>query len=495
MDLQVSPLWALAVPFFGALLILSNPRKINVRESITFLTAIALLGVVITLSGQATERDPNDYQWLVEVIPGFSLALHLEPLGLTYALIASSLWILNSSYSVGYMRSNNESNQTRFFACFALSIACVMGIALAANMFTLFVFYEALSLATFPLVTHKGHSGAIASGRTYLGILMGSSVGLMLPAMALCYVYAGTLDFVPGGVLMGPLERGELAPWMLGLIFFLFIYGIGKAALMPLHRWLPAAMVAPTPVSALLHAVAVVKAGVFSVVKVTTYLVGPQALLAAGQGGWLVYAAGLSIVTASFIALFQDNLKRRLAYSTISQLSYITLGTALLNPEGLMGATMHISAHAFGKITLFFAAGAIYTAARKTNVSQLDGIGRKMPWTMGAFAVGSLSMIGLPPTAGFVSKWYLLSGAASAQAIFVMVVLLLSTLLNASYFMPIVYRAFFKAPPTGPEEYDHKEAPLPMVAALVCTAAATLALFFVQEPFFNLAKSLVERIW
>jgi multicomponent Na+:H+ antiporter subunit D len=287
------------------------------------------------------------------------------------------------------------------------------------------------------------------------------------------------------------------------MLLALYAFGIGKAALIPMHFWLPAAMVAPTPVSALLHAVAVVKAGVFCVTKVTVYVAGPDLLREIDAGRWLVFAAGASILIASFIALFQDNLKRRLAYSTVSQLSYITLGAALLLPVSTKAAALHIAAHAFGKITLFFAAGSIYTAAHKTNVSELDGIGRKMPWTMGAFAVGTLSMIGLPPTGGFISKWYLLTGAWTAGEIFVVVVITLSTLLNAAYFLPIVYRAFFRAPAPAAHGHgdhahgdhahgDHGEAPLPIVIALTCTATATIGLFFYPGVFLQLATALAE---
>ncbi len=495
-EFHLSPMIAVAVPLVGAVLIAAVGRWANLREAVTLVTSVALLWVVANLSNfvQAT---PSEAEALVEVVPGMPLAFHLEPLGIIYALIASSLWILNSLYSIGYMRANNEEHQTRFYVCFALSIASVMGIAFSANMFTLFVFYEALSLATFPLVTHKGTPEALRSGRIYLGILMGTSVCLLLPAMIATYVYTGTLDFTQGGVFSDALADGVLSPGLFGLIFAMYIYGVGKAALMPSHRWLPAAMVAPTPVSALLHAVAVVKAGVFSVVKISVYIIGVDQLRLYGQGGWLVYVAGGSILIASFIALFQDNLKRRLAYSTISQLSYITLGAALLLPISIRAAAMHIAAHAFGKITLFFAAGSIYTAAHKTKVSELDGIGRKMPWTMGAFTIATLSMIGLPPTAGFISKWYLLQGAWTAESRFAILVLCTSTLLNAAYFLPIVYRAFFRPPPEpepGDDHHDHGEAPLPMVIALTCTAAATVVMFFHPDLFAGYANMLAEAM-
>jgi len=495
-EFHLSPMLAIAVPLVGAFLIAAAGKFPNLREAVTLVTAAALLWVVANLHN-FLEATPSAAEELVEVVPGMHLAFHLEPLGMIYAMIASSLWILNSIYSIGYMRGNDESHQTRFYVCFALSIASVMGIAFSANMFTLFVFYEALSLATFPLVTHKGTPEAIKSGRTYLGILMGTSVCLMLPAMVATYVYTGTLDFTQGGVFAQPLADGVLTPGLFGLIFAMYMYGVGKAALMPAHRWLPAAMVAPTPVSALLHAVAVVKAGVFSVVKISVYIIGVDQLRLYDQGGWLIWVAGGTIVIASFIALFQDNLKRRLAYSTISQLSYITLGAALLWPVSIRAASLHIAAHAFGKITLFFAAGSIYTAAHKKNISELDGIGRKMPWTMGAFAIGTLSMIGLPPTGGFISKWYLMQGAWTAESKFAIAVLCTSTLLNAAYFLPIVYRAFFRKPPEPDDpDHDHGEAPLPIVIALSGTAIATVLLFMFPDtlPFAEYASMLAEAM-
>ncbi|HRI06389.1 MAG TPA: monovalent cation/H+ antiporter subunit D family protein [Nannocystaceae bacterium] len=523
------PLLAIAVPTLGALLIGAFGRWPNVRELITVLTSVTLLGVVLQMLGPVLDPAFWTTSWAapayeaIEMLPGVPIAFKVEPLGMIYALIASSLWILNSLYSVGYMRGNHEKHQTRFYMCFAIAIASVMGVAFAGNIFTLFVFYEALSLSTYPLVSHKGTPEAVSSARVYLGILVGTSVGLFLPAIIATYYFTGTLDFQRGGVFLQALADGRLTGPALGVLFFMYMYGIGKAALMPIHRWLPAAMVAPTPVSALLHAVAVVKAGVFSVVKVVIYLFGSASLVSAGQGEWLVFVAGGTIVLASFIALFQDNLKRRLAYSTVSQLSYITLAASLLSPHALMAAALHIAAHAFGKITLFFAAGSIYTAAHKTKVSELDGIGRKMPFTMVAFTIGTLSMIGVPPTAGFISKWYLLQGAWETGYTFVVVVIVLSTMLNAGYFLPIVYRAFFKAPPKvehhghlsdadghfgdqadlaaktahghghghGHDHHaDHGEAPLPIVVALTCTAAGTILLFF----FPDLALGLAEQI-
>lgn len=479
---------ALVVPLVGALLIALAGRMPNLREGITLVTAALLLSCVLSLLPAVLAGERPSIS-LFTLLPGLDVAFTVEPLGMLFALIAAGLWIVNSLYSIGYMRGNNEAKQTRFYVCFALALAATMGIALAGNLFTLFIFYEVLTLVTYPLVTHHGTDVARKGGRVYLGLLMGTSIVFLLPALIYIWHLTGTTDFTAGGILAGKLGHAEMA----GLLA-LCMFGIGKAALMPVHRWLPAAMVAPTPVSALLHAVAVVKAGVFSVVKVIVYIFGIDNLAQAGIGGaadWLVVVAGFTIIAASIVALNADNLKRRLAYSTVSQLSYVVMAVAVLAPLSVIGAALHIAAHAVAKITLFFAAGAIYTAAHKTEVSQLDGIGRRMPWTMAAFTIGALSMIGLPPAVGFISKWYMLSGAMAAQHWLAVTVIAASTLLNAGYFLPIIYRAFFVAPAHDAHAHAHGEAPLPMVIALTLTAAATVALFFLPDVPLSLARQLV----
>ncbi|GAB1392216.1 proton-conducting transporter membrane subunit [Rhodocyclaceae bacterium] len=475
---------AFLIPLLGALGIALAGKWPNLRECVTLTTAVVLFGTVLqlldpVLAGQRPELV------LFELLPGLSIAFRVEPLGMLFGLIAAGLWIVNSVYSIGYMRGNKEQHQTRFYVCFALSLAAALAIAFAANLLTLFLFYEVLTLMTYPLVTHAGTDKARAGGRTYLAILMGTSILFLLPAVIYVWHIAGTTDFTVGGILPTGMDSGAVS-----VLLALFMFGIGKAALMPFHRWLPAAMVAPTPVSALLHAVAVVKAGVFSVVKIVVYVFGLDQLV--GATDWLVAISGFTIVAASVVALHADNLKRRLAYSTVSQLSYVILAAAILAPLSIVGAALHIAAHALGKITLFFAAGSIYTAAHKTEVSQLDGIGRRMPWTMAAFGIGALSMIGLPPAAGFVSKWYLVSGAMSQGAWLALFVVLLSTLLNAAYFLPIVYRAFFRPLSAEAEHHPHGEAPLPIVIALSLTAAGTLALFFFPDVPLALAQQLVK---
>ncbi len=475
----------LAIPFMAAILIVMSDHRPNQRETVTLAAGVALLLAVASLLPAILAGD-RPALILARPVTGLALELVVEPLGMIFALLASTLWIINSIYSIGYMRANREAHQTRFYVCFALALGSTMGVAMAGNLFTLFTFYELLTLSTYPLVTHKGDDNARAGGRTYLCILMATSIGLQLLAIIWTYAIAGHGEFTPGGIL-----NGKITGPVTGILLALYMFGIGKAALMPVHRWLPAAMVAPTPVSALLHAVAVVKAGVFSVVKVIVYVFGLDLLIAEPSTHWLIYAAGASIIIASVIALRQDNLKRRLAYSTVSQLSYITLGAALLTPISVAAAALHIVVHAFGKITLFFAAGSIYTAAHKTEVSQLDGIGRRMPWTMAAFAIASLSMIGIPPTAGFISKWYLLSGAISTGQGMAVAVIVVSTLLNAAYFLPIVYRAFFRPLPVDiVGQSAHGEAPLAIVMALCITAAVTVLLFFWPQIPLSLAYHL-----
>ncbi|RLA36288.1 MAG: monovalent cation/H+ antiporter subunit D family protein [Gammaproteobacteria bacterium] len=477
---------AMLLPLVAVPLIVLLDRYPNRREAVSLVTGGLLFALVVALVPDVAAGGRPAWT-LAEPLPGIALAFEVEPLGLIMALVASFLWMVTTVYSIGYMRGHHEKHQTRFYAFFAIAIASTIGAAFAANLVTLFVFYEALTLSTFPLVTHAGTDEARRAGRTYLGVLIGSSIGLLLLAIAWTWNLTGSVTFTPGGILAGHATDGTVL-----VLYALFLFGIGKAALMPLHRWLPAAMVAPTPVSALLHAVAVVKIGVFSVLKVSIYIFGPALLTSSGAGMALAYVAATTILLGSLVAMRQDNLKRLLAYSTVSQLSYIVLGATLANAWGIVGGSLHIVMHAFGKITLFFCAGAILVASNKTRVSQLDGIGRRMPWTLGAFTVGALSMVGVPPLAGFVSKWYLLLGSITAEQYFVVAVIIVRPLLNAAYFVPIIYVAFFRPPASGVHgEREYGEAPLPMVAALVATAVLTVTLFFYPDWALALAEQLV----
>ncbi|MEM1080541.1 MAG: proton-conducting transporter membrane subunit [Pseudomonadota bacterium] len=476
----------LLTPLIGALLISLCGRWPNLREAVTLTTAVTLFGLVIQMVGPIANGETLALS-VAEPLPGLDIAFNLEPLGMVFALLASGLWIVTSVYAIGYMRGNHEPYQTSFFAFFAIAIFGAMGVAMAGNLLTLFIFYEVLTLSTWPLVTHNRNEAAKQGGRVYLGILLTTSIGLLLPAIIWTYAVTGTLEFTPGGIINPTMISPLAATFLLAM----FVLGVGKAAVMPVHRWLPAAMVAPTPVSALLHAVAVVKAGVFTITKVVIYVFGIDFLASLPLEKYLVYLAGFTVIAASVVALRQVEIKRMLAYSTVSQLSYIVLAALVLAPFAEIGAAIHIVAHAFGKITLFFCAGAIYIAAKKTRVDQLHGIAWRMPFTMTAFTIGAISMIGVPPTAGFVSKWYIIAGAFQVDNFFVLAVLAISTGLNAAYFLPIVFRAFFQSE-TAPPSKDHGEAPWPMTAALTLTAALTILFFFFNGPVVEFEKGILE---
>jgi len=473
---------AAAVPF------IMWSRRPNVREFWTFSAAAVKLGIVFSLLPMVLAGKRPSLV-LAHVLPGLPLALRVDAMGLLFALVSSSLWIVTSAYSIGYMRGLDEHSQTRYFCFFALALSATVGVAFSANLLTLYLFYEMLSFATYPLVTHHQDHEARRSGRKYLAYIVGGSVGLVLPAMVVCYLTTGTLEFTAQGFLAGHIDRQTA--WLLGL---LFVFGLAKAAVMPFHAWLPAAMVAPTPVSALLHAVAVVKVGAFSIFRVLTGVFGVDFLGRCGLDILVGVLASITIVTASLMALSQDGLKRRLAFSTIGQLSYIVLGAALLVPKGLTGGLLHIAMHAFGKITLFFCAGAIFVATGLKNISDMKGLGRRMPLTMGAFLVGSLGVIGLPPAGGFLSKWNLLLGTLEAHQIGFLVVLLVSSLLNAAYFLPIVYNAFFAPPATTGASSEVHEAPAWCLAAILVTGTCSLVLFFHPWPFMDLALLAVTQI-
>jgi multicomponent Na+:H+ antiporter subunit D len=419
-----------------------------------------------------------------------AIQFRVDAFGMLFALVSSSLWIVTTAYSIGYMRGLKEHSQTRYFVFFAVALSATVGVAFSANLLTMYLFYEMLSFATYPLVTHHQDKEARSSGRKYLLYIVGTSIGLVLPAMLICYNLTGTLEFGKQGFMAG----AGASKGLIGLLMVMLVFGFAKAAIMPFHSWLPAAMVAPTPVSALLHAVAVVKVGVFSVVRVITCVFGTNLLLSFDLGTVIVFAASVTILVGSFIALSQDGLKRMLAFSTIAQLSYVVLGVGLLSPKGMTGGMVHIAMHAFGKITLFFCAGAIFVATGKKNMSDMVGIGRRMPITMTAFFIGALSIIGMPPCGGFISKWYLVLGSLQAQQIPILVVLLFSSLLNAAYFMPFVYRAFFCKPEEAMFENTMKEAPSFCVVPLVVTAIISIILLFYPQPFVRLASMMVQSI-
>jgi multicomponent Na+:H+ antiporter subunit D len=478
------PLAAVLVSLAAVPLILLSERRPNLRELWTLVAAFAKLGLVLALLPGALAGRVAQTR-LLDLSPGVALELRADPLGVYFALVASALWVLTSFYSIGYVRGVGEKRQTRYFASFAVCLSATLGIAFSANLLTFLLFYEVLTVATYPLVVHKESREALAAGRKYLAFALSAGVAL-IAAVAWTHTLAGGLDFVAGGLLADV----ELDPAAGRALFLLFLGGVGvKAGLLPLQSWLPAAMVAPTPVSALLHAVAVVKSGVFGVVRVVGFVFGPDRMRELGLDLLLAGIAAATILLASLIAMNQDNLKARLAYSTIGHLSYIVLGVALLSPDGFAGGVFHLATHATMKITLFFCAGAIYVHLKKDRISQLDGVGRDMPWTMGAFTVGAAGLAGVPPVNGFLSKWFLCLGALEAGELWALGVFLTSGLLNAAYFFPIVQRAFFR-PAVG--ETKGEASPL-LVVPLVLCALASLALGVFPNGFlrlFDLARAV-----
>ena len=481
-DIYISavPLYAVLVSLAAVPLILFSSKKPNLREFWTVAAGLIKFGLVLTLLPKALQGKAAAFS-LFEIAPKITLALKADSFGVFFALVSSGLWIFTSFYSIGYMRGLNEHKQTRYFAYFAICLSSTIGIAFAANFFTFIIFYEILTIATYPLVIHKETKKAIFAGRKYLAYTLTAGV-FLIAAAAWTFQLNGNLDFVPGGLLQGlSMTAGTAVP-----LFFLFLAGVGvKSSIMPLHSWLPTAMAAPTPVSALLHAVAVVKSGVFGVIRVSAFVFGPVMMKQFGLNLILLVFAGVTIIGGSLLALKQDNLKMRLAYSTISHLSYTVLGAGLIGSTALIGGILHIAFHATMKITLFFCAGAIYVNLHKENISELNGIGKVMPWTMGAFTVGAIGLAGIPPVNGFVSKWYLGSGAViSGQTVF-LVLLVISGILNAAYFFPIVERAFFRK---GQGLEGQKEASPFMVFPLVFTAVLSVLFGIFPDLFFRLFK-------
>lgn len=438
---NVLPLVAILAPLIGAALIytLGDHIKPNAREAITFIAAGVLLVSVYALV-PVVIAGKNIEMVLFPVVKGASFKLKLDAAGMVFACIASTLWVLTSCYSVGYMRGHGEKNQTGYYAAFAMCIFATIGLCFSANLITFFIFFEILTVATYPLVVHYRDEEGRRSGRKYLAYTLISGQ-IFFAAIVIIYATCGTLEFKPGGFVQ---VNSLPMPWMLIVFFMMTGAGVVKAGLMPLHSWLPAAMVAPTPVSALLHAVAVVKAGAFCTLRVVMYVFGPEVAKACHGAEILAYMAVLTIVISSLIAIRKDNLKARLAFSTVGQLSYIILGICILTPESTVGAIYHIVAHAFMKITLFMCAGAIFVTTHKKDISEMVGIGRRMPVTMGAFTTASIALAGFPFFVGFVSKANIILGAMKINNLLFALTLVVSALLALTYLMPVVFIAFKK---------------------------------------------------
>ena len=492
---SIKPFLAVLISSVGALFIIGTGKKPNLRESWSIIAGVLKLIIILSMIPAVVYDKKIISYSLFNILPGIEIGFRVDAFGLLFAMGASILWIATSFYSIGYMRSTNEHSQTRYFTCFAVALSATIGVAFSANLFTMFLFYEVLTIITYPLVAHKGTPEAKAGGRKYAIYLLGAAKAFLVAAIILTYNLTGTLEFSKDGIFPAIMQSENSQ--LLYIIFVLFLFGFAKSAVMPLHSWLPAAMVAPTPVSALLHAVAVVKTGVFTVLRVIFFVFGADLMLDIGVDVFIITFASVTIIAASIIALSMDNLKARLAFSTISQLSYIILGAALLTPSAMVGGIIHITNHAFSKITLFFCAGSIYVSSHKTEVSQLNGIGKKMPWTMAAFALATLSMIGVPPASGFITKWYLVIGSLERNSLVVLTVLLVSSFLNAAYFVPILYKAFFKKENSNSEgeislqDKNLKENPF-LVVPLSLTAIVSVILGLYPDFIVHIAEMVVK---
>ncbi len=481
---------ALAVPLFAAVAIYAVGRMPDVRETLTIVACIALGIVTISIFMRVGAGDPP--VWTVaRPLAGLEIAFRLEPLGALFALMASLLWGVNSLFSIGYMRGKREAHQTRFYMCFALAMFAVMGIAMAANLFTLFVFYEVLTFSTYPLVTHACDARARKAGRVYLATLVGASLVLFLPGIIGVQIAAGSTAFMPGGLLDGKVSEG-----VGNALLLLLVFGSAKAALMPLHGWLPSAMVAPAPVSALLHAVAVVKAGVFVILKVSAYIFGPDLISALPAATWLLWVAAGSIIVASLVAMTKDDLKSRLAWSTVGQLAYVTSAALLPAATGLLAGGLHMLVHAFAKITLFMCAGAIYVATGASKVSEMRGLGRSMPIVFSCFLVGALCVIGLPPFAGMWSKFLLLNAAFGTKEWVTAAAMIVSSLLGLIYLAPVALMALLQPVGDGsPRAFIRPDgAPGPVVAAVMVTAAACVVLFVLADAVVAYLAPMTGRV-
>ena len=471
------PVWILLTSLVPAFVTFFMPQDRHGLRNLLNLGGAALkLGLIVFMILEVAQG--TIYETRVSFAPGLYLLLRVDALSLLFVSLSALLWLLTTIYAIAYL--GNKPELSRFFGFFSLCVAATTGIALSGTLISFFIFFELLTLSTWPLVVHKQNDKSIAAGRSYLAYALPASAMLLI-AIIWLESAVGPVEFAT------PADLDRLDDTSLWMIFALFIAGLGvKAARVPLHGWLPAAMAAPAPVSALLHAVAVVKAGAFGVMRIVLDVFGLERVVTLGVGLPLAALAALTILWGSARALQQQEIKKRLAFSTVSQVSYIILGIALASPFAVIGGLVHLVHQGLMKITLFFCAGIFDERAGITRVDALDGIGRQMPWTSVCFSIGAFGMIGLPPTAGFISKIYLGIGALQADAPWVLAVLAASTLLNAAYFLPLVYRIWFGAGGTRALAGDAPtERPLGLIAPPVITAAASVAVALLAASAFS----------
>ena len=406
---------------------------------------------------------------VIEVLENITISFNLDYLGLVFLVVSNGLWFMTSIYANRYLKLNDYSRHGSFFIFFLISMMSTNAIIYSANLFTTFIFYEILTLATYPLVTFKSDEKSILSGKKYLYYLLGTSIIFLLPAIIITYNVTGTLTYTENGIFSAHDYN------LINLLIVLFLFGVAKSAIMPFHKWLPTAMVAPTPVSALLHAVAVVKSGVYILIKIMIYIFGLNVLKDIGADLFILFAS-LTIILSSIIALKQDSIKLRLAYSTIGQLSYIILGVAILAPYSILASVLHIIFHALGKIILFLASGSITTQTGIKNVTKMDNLSSRLPYTCLLMSLGAFIMVGLPPTIGFISKWYLVIGIIESNQLYLLIIIIASTILNASYYFPLIYRSYFITNNINVEIKNEED--IQLIAPVIIIGLISIILFF-----------------
>jgi multicomponent Na+:H+ antiporter subunit D len=464
-------------PFILAILMATikfGEKQRNVFVSIGVILNLIFIIIIFYLFGESRVH-------LFKLNEFLDIYFRIDKLSILFSLLVATLWIFTTFYAMEYMK--HEGKEKRFFVFFLATLGVTMGIAFSGNLITLYAFYEFLTLSTFPLVIHTDSKEALKSGKKYL---IYSFVGATLVLLGMILLFSITKDttFNAHGILSA-LTNDNRNIYLISYASMFLGFGV-KAALVPFHSWLPAAMVAPTPVSALLHAVAVVKSGIFAIIRMSYFIFGAEIIKQLHVNVFLSILIALSILMGSFLALHQENLKKRLAYSTISQLGYVLLGIVLLNEDAFVGSLLHLINHAVIKIVLFFCVGAIMYTTHKTDISQIRGIGKQMPITMGCFAIASISLIGIPPTNGFVSKWYLAQGGLTSGKMIFPAILLFSALLTALYLLPVIKEAFFKKG----ENTIVKEAPIKMLIPIVMITILVVLLGL----FPNIVITFIQKI-
>lgn len=472
---EVALLAVLAVPLFQALLVLACAKPPGLRDAANILAALAVAGLAGFLANETAHHEQVRVV-LARPLPDVELAFALDPIGALIAAFITLLGLLHAIHSAGMLRATGEQAPARLLAFQALSMAAALAVAFSANLFTLFVAYQALSLAAFPMVEHRGEEAAGGAGRIFLAVLLTASLGLYLPAMVWTYSVAGVLEFQAGGVL-----AGLVTPLEANLLLTLFVFGIAMAGAPPMHRWLSVSTAAPQSALTSILALTVLPAGGVGVIKIAAFVFGPALADAAFAAHALIALCGIGMCVAALMALSQQDMKQRLAYSCLTQALAILVGVLLARPTGYVAAALQLVALCCSGATLLMAAGTVSAVTERNDASGYTGLGRVMPWTLAGFALASASMIGLPPFAGAWAKLWLIVASADAGLVWAAVLVGLSAVLTFAHLGPLAAGALSgRAPPDAFKRPDG--ASFLLVAPVVLGAAATLSLLGLANP-------------